>query len=203
MSELLLATNNPGKLQELRHLFQDVPFHLVSPADIGLSLDVVENGSSYTANARLKARAFWNASKLPTLADDSGLEVSALGGAPGILSSRYAGPNASDTERIRFLLSEMNGLPPGKRAARFKCVMAIANKAGVMRFCTGSCRGLIALQPSGSNGFGYDPIFYLPRYSLTMAELPADIKNTISHRARAARHARAILTDSGFMSAVK
>jgi XTP/dITP diphosphohydrolase len=203
MSELLLATNNPGKLQELRQLFQDVPFRLVSPADIGLSLDVVENGRSYTANARLKAHAFWHASGLATVADDSGLEVAALGGAPGILSSRYAGPNANDTERVRFLSSQMNGLPPEQRTARFKCVMAIANKAGVMRFCSGSCRGLIAFQPSGSNGFGYDPVFYLPRYFLTMAELPADIKNTISHRARAARHARAILSDSGFMSAVK
>ena len=125
-SKLLLATNNKGKLEELRVLLRSVPFDLVSPADIGLKLDVDENGATYATNAKLKARAFAQASGLFTLADDSGLEVDALDGAPGVLSSRYAGPKADDKKRVAFLLSKIEDIPWEQRTAQFRCVMAIA-----------------------------------------------------------------------------
>jgi XTP/dITP diphosphohydrolase len=191
--ELLLATNNTGKLRELEDLMASVPFELVSPADIGLNLKVAETGRTYAANARLKALAFAQASGRITLADDSGLEVDALGDAPGVFSSRYAGEKASDTERVAFLLQKLTGVPWYRRGARFQCVMAIATPAGDVKLATGSCRGVIADQPKGAHGFGYDPIFFFPKLNKTMAELPPEVKNTISHRARAASRARDIL----------
>jgi XTP/dITP diphosphohydrolase len=194
-SELLLATNNKGKLEELRVLLAGVPFLLVSPAEAGLALDVDESGKSYAANARLKARAFAQASGLLTLADDSGLEVDALGGAPGVFSSRYAGPGASDKQRVAYLLDKLQNVPFKERTARFRCVIAIASPCGIIRMCSGSCRGVIALEPEGNNGFGYDPVFYFPGLGKTMAELPPEIKNRISHRARAAARAAKILAE--------
>ncbi|RJO62503.1 MAG: XTP/dITP diphosphatase [Dehalococcoidia bacterium] len=193
--KLLLATNNRGKLEELRQLLGSVSFDLTSPAQAGLALNVDESGRTYAANARLKARAFARVSGLLTVADDSGLEVDALGGAPGVLSSRYAGPDASDSQRVAFLLSKLEGIPREKRAARFRCVMAIALPNGEVRMCSGSCRGIIAFAPKGNNGFGYDPIFYFPALEKTMAELPSEIKNRISHRAKAAARARIILLE--------
>jgi XTP/dITP diphosphohydrolase len=193
MPELLLATNNRGKLAELRLLLAGLPYRLLSPAEIGLKLEVQETGSTYAANARLKARSFARASGRLTLADDSGLEVEALRWAPGILSARYAGPRASDADRVAFLLDKINMIPSEKRSARFRCVIAIAHPDGKVRLCSGSCRGQIALSPRGIHGFGYDPIFYFPRLDKTMAELPAEVKNCISHRARAVYRARNIL----------
>ncbi len=193
MRKLLLATNNAGKLAELRELLAGVPFAIVSPAEEGLKLDVAETGRTYAANARLKALAFASASGLLTLADDSGLEVDALDGAPGIYSSRYAGAGAGDAERVAYLLSKLKDVPQGTRQARFRCVMALALPSGEVKICSGSCRGVIALKPRGENGFGYDPVFFFPALGKTMAELAPDIKNTISHRARAAGRARQIL----------
>jgi XTP/dITP diphosphohydrolase len=191
--KLLLGTNNKGKLEELRELLTDIPFHLVSPSDIGVSLKVEETGKTYTTNARIKARAFADASGLLTLADDSGLEVDALGGVPGVLSSRYAGDGATDKERVDYLLGKIKDIPWNLRKARFRCVMAIALPGGQLRMCSGSCRGIIALTPKGTNGFGYDPIFYFTKLEKNMAELSSEIKNRISHRGRASSHARAIL----------
>ena len=193
MPHLLLATNNAGKLSELRELLAGVPFELVSPADIGLTLQVAETGRTYATNARLKAQAFAKASGLLTLADDSGLEVGALGGAPGVLSARYAGEGATDKMRVAFLLDKLKSVPVKERHARFRCVIAIANPDGVTKLVSGSCRGVIALEPSGKHGFGYDPIFYFPKLGKTMAQLSPDIKNVISHRARATRRARLFL----------
>lgn len=194
-AKLLLATNNKGKLEELRELLASSPFDLVSPADVGLELDVQESGKTYATNARLKARAFASASGLHTLADDSGLEVDALGGAPGVLSSRYAGPGASDSQRVAFLLSKIEDVTWEKRMAAFRCVMAIAAPSGEIKTSSGSCKGIITLFPQGDNGFGYDPIFYVPEFKKTMAELPPEIKNHISHRAKAAAGARKILLE--------
>jgi XTP/dITP diphosphohydrolase len=191
--ELLLATNNKGKLEELRVLLEGAPVDLVSPAQIGLKLDINESGKTYAANARLKALAFAQASGLLTLADDSGLEVDALGGAPGVLSSRYAGLGASDKKRVAFLLSKIEDVPWEKRTAQFRCVMAIATPDGEIKTSSGTCKGIITLFPQGDNGFGYDPIFYVPEFKKTMAELPPEIKNHISHRAKAAAGARKIL----------
>jgi XTP/dITP diphosphohydrolase len=195
--KLLLATGNKGKLEELRVLLAGIPFDLVSPADVGLKLAVEENGKTYAANARLKARAFAKASGLLTLADDSGLEVDALSGAPGVLSSRYAGPGATDSQRVAYLLSKLESVPWEKRTARFRCMIAIASPDGEIKMCSGSCRGIIAFEPMGSNGFGYDPVFYFPRMEKTMAELPPEIKNRVSHRAKASARARKILFEMG------
>jgi XTP/dITP diphosphohydrolase len=197
MPELLLATNNAGKLEELGELLAGLPYKLISPAQAGLSFVVRETGRTYATNARLKAVAFAKASALLTLADDSGLEVDALGGAPGVLSARYAGPGATDAERVANLLAQLEGIPTEGRTARFHCVIALASPTGIVRLCSGSCRGLITLAPRGGNGFGYDPIFLFPKLGRTMAELPVEVKNRLSHRARAARSARRILLDLG------
>jgi XTP/dITP diphosphohydrolase len=186
---LLLATNNQGKIKEFQSLLQGIPFELTAPADLGLHLEVEESGTTYQANARLKATAFSRASGLLTLADDSGLEVDALNGAPGILSSRYAGPGSKDVDRVTFLLDKLRGIAWEKRTARFRCVIAISTSQGEFHYFEGKCEGIIALEPKGNTGFGYDPIFYFPEYAQTMAELPEETKNQISHRARAAQAA--------------
>ncbi len=193
MPRLLLATGNKHKLDELKSLFQDLPYELVSPSEIGIDTRVDESGSSFEENARLKAVAFAASSHLLSLADDSGLEVDALGGEPGVLSARYAGIDATDAKRIDFLLSRLKGIPEGKRRATFRCVIAIAKPEGNVHLFTGECRGIIAFKPGGKGGFGYDPIFYLPQLSKTMAELPQKEKNGISHRGRAAAKAHSFL----------
>jgi len=191
-----LATNNRGKLDELRVLFAGIDREIVSPADVGLQLDVAETGHTYAINARLKARAFASASGLLTLADDSGLEVDALSLAPGVHSSRWAGPMATDAQKIAYLLSQMTAVPPEQRSACFCCVMAIAApKARKIRLSSGSWQGFITMEPHGIDGFGYDPVFYLHKFGMTAAEIPAWIKNHISHRARAAAGARRILLE--------
>jgi len=193
MPRLLLATGNKHKLDELKSLFQDLPYKLVSPSEIGIDTRVDESGGSFEENARLKAAAFATSSHLLSLADDSGLEVDALGGEPGVLSARYAGADATDIERIDFLLSRLKGIPEEKRQATFKCVIAITKPEGNVHLFTGKCRGRIALKPSGECGFGYDPIFYLPQLSKTMAQLPQKEKNRISHRGRAGAKAHSFL----------
>jgi XTP/dITP diphosphohydrolase len=190
---LLLATNNTGKVKEYRSLLEGIPFELVTPKELGINMVVEETGDTYRENARLKACALAAQSGLLTLADDSGLEVDALNGAPGVISARYAGENASDAERVEYLLNKLKGIPQEKRTARFYCVIAVAQPDGKVDFCEGECKGLITLKPCGANGFGYDPVFYLPEFGKTMAELPADVKNKISHRARAAQKAKLLL----------
>lgn len=199
MRTLLIATNNPGKVREYQELLAGLPLCLTSPADgsglhcQGLDLEVEETGSSFEANAVLKARAFAQASGLLTLADDSGLEVDALGGAPGIHSARYAGPDASDEDRYRLLLRNLEGVPWEHRTARFRCVIAIATPQGEVRTAKGTCEGIIAFEPRGQHGFGYDPVFYMPEHGCTMAQLPPEVKNRVSHRARAAERIRPLL----------
>jgi XTP/dITP diphosphohydrolase len=193
MKKLLIATNNPGKLAEYRELLAGLPVRLTSPADEGIDLDVEESGSSFQENAVLKARAFAEISGLPTLADDSGLEVMALDGAPGIHTSRYAGSDASDADRYRKLLKNLAGVAWERRQARFRCVIAIATPQGALATVQGTVTGRIAFEPRGESGFGYDPVFYLPSHGKTMAELPNGIKNQISHRADAARKAIPVL----------
>jgi XTP/dITP diphosphohydrolase len=194
MSAILIATNNRGKLAELKLIFAGLPCSIISPADIGLDLDVAETGPTFEENAKLKSVAFAKASGLLTLADDSGLEVEALGGEPGVRSARYAGDDATDGERINFLLSKMKDIPEGKRQARFRSVIAITTPYDWhTEFCSGECRGEITFEPRGDNGFGYDPVFFLPQLGKTMAELPKDIKNGLSHRGMAARNAIPVL----------
>lgn len=193
MKKLLIATNNPGKVVEYCELLRSLSIELVFPACEGIDLDVEESGSSFEENAVLKARAFAGVSRLPTLADDSGLEVMALDGAPGLHTSRYAGPQASDADRYRKLLAELADVPWERRQARFRCVIAIATPHGALKTVEGTVAGRIAFEPCGEHGFGYDPVFYLPGYGKTMAELPEEIKNQISHRAVAVRKAIPLL----------
>jgi len=193
VSKLLLATTNLGKAREYRLLLQGVPFQLVTLTDEGINLTVEEGTTSMEDNARQKAIAYAGVSNLTTLADDSGLEVDALGGEPGICSARYAGEMADDIDRVNYLLSRLEGIPWESRTARFRCAIAIAAPDGKVETCSGECEGFITFKARGNNGFGYDPIFYLPEYELTMAELPLEIKNQVSHRARAAQEACRIL----------
>lgn len=191
--KLLLATNNQGKVREYQLLLSDVPFELVTPAAAGITTIVSETGTSLEENARLKATILAAESHLLTLADDSGLEVDALGGEPGHLSARYAGENASDRDRVDFLLSRLKDVPWEKRTARFRCVIALATPRGEVELYSGEYRGYITFEPRGKYGFGYDPVFYLPELDMTMAELPLSLKNQISHRGQAARKVAEIL----------
>ena len=191
--KLLLATNNEAKVREYRSLLQKLPFELVTLAELGMTVIVNEVGESLEENARLKATVLAAKSQLLALADDSGLEVDALGGEPGRLSARYAGEKASDRDRINYLLARLKGVPWEKRSARFRCVIAIATPDGKVEFCSGECRGVITFEPTGEQGFGYDPVFYLPELDKTMAELPLEIKNQVSHRGQAARKVRQVL----------
>ncbi|MCJ7490901.1 MAG: XTP/dITP diphosphatase [Dehalococcoidia bacterium] len=195
MPRLLIATNNRGKLAEYEVLLKGCGWELVSPADLGLSLSVEETGADYATNARIKAEAFARASGLLTLADDSGLEVDALGGRPGPLSARYAGPSQTDEEAVDLVLAQMRDVPSVRRGARFRCVIALAEPDGDARTVEGECPGAITNEPRGHNGFGYDPIFYIPQLGRTLAELTPEEKNAISHRADAARKVCALLKE--------
>jgi XTP/dITP diphosphohydrolase len=190
---LLIATHNRGKLIEYQEMFADLLFELVTLDDVGIRDDVAENGATFAENARVKALDYARASGLLTLADDSGLEVGALGGEPGVRSRRYAGENKSDAERIAFLLDKLRDVPPGKRAARFRCAIALATPDGKLWEAEGTCEGKIAFEPRGKNGFGYDPIFEIAARGVRMAELSTAEKNKVSHRAHAAEKARDIL----------
>lgn len=195
MIKLLVATNNPGKVREYEALLKGLPLTLTYPAQEGIDVEVKETGSTFAENARLKAAAYAGASGLLTLADDSGLEVDALGGEPGTRSARYAGQGASDEDRYRLLLSKLEGVPWERRTARFRCVIAVTTPQREVRTAEGTCEGVIAFEPKGGHGFGYDPVFYMPEHGQTMAELEPEVKNRISHRARAAEGARRILQE--------
>jgi XTP/dITP diphosphohydrolase len=193
VAKLLLATNNPGKAAEYRALLEGCGWELVTPRDLGLHLEVEEAGGDYAENARIKAEAFAEASGLVALADDSGIEVDALGGAPGPLSARFGGEDASDEQRVALLLERLAGVPPERRSVRFRCLIAVARPEGEVSLFEGQCEGRIAEEPRGEGGFGYDPVFLLPERGLTLAELPPEEKNAVSHRGRAARQARVLL----------
>ena len=193
MTKLLLGTNNQAKVREYRSLLRGIPFKMTTLAEHGITTVVNEIGESLEENARLKAVALAEQSQLLTLADDSGLEVDALDGEPGRLSARYAGEGASDDDRINYLLSRLKDIPWPERSARFRCVIAIAVPDGVVEVCSGECRGFVTFEPRGEEGFGYDPIFFLPELDKTMAELPLEMKNQVSHRGQAASKARLVL----------
>jgi XTP/dITP diphosphohydrolase len=193
MPKLLLATSNPGKAREYRILLNGLGYEIITPAEQGITEAITESGDSYEQNARLKAIACARLSQLIALADDSGLEVDALNGQPGISSARFAGEAAADADKVRLLLARLSGVSWERRTACFKCVIAIATPEGQCQICSGDCPGIIAFEPRGENGFGYDPVFFLPELGKTMAELPSETKNQISHRARASQKARELL----------
>ena len=191
--KLLIATNNRGKLEEIQALLAGLDIELVTPGQLGIDLHVTEDGASYAENAEKKAVAFARAADMLSLADDSGLEVDALDGAPGLYSARYTGrPDATDAERRAFLLKNLEG-KPRPWTARFRAALAIAVPHGSVQVIEAQCPGEIIPEERGRGGFGYDPIFFIPEAGRTMAELGMQEKNRISHRARAVMKARPIL----------
>lgn len=184
--KLLVATNNRGKIKELQNFLANLDLEIKSLSDFEDILEVEETGETFAENAILKAKSYAVQTGLRALADDSGLEVEALGGAPGVFSARYAGKNAGDEKNIEKLLGELSGIEDENRRARFVCAMAIADEKGEIKFTArGVCNGRIALSVSGTNGFGYDPIFIPKNFEQTFGELSADLKKNLSHRARA------------------
>jgi len=193
MHKLLIATGNPGKIKELRVLLEGLDVELVTPRDLGLDMDVVEDGLTYQENAGKKALSYCQASGLVSLADDSGLEVDALDGAPGLYSARYSPlPNATDADRRAYMLKNLNG-KPRPWMAHFHATVAIGIPAGQVLFADGNCYGEIIPDQRGENGFGYDPIFFIPEANCTMAELSMQQKNRLSHRALAVKNALPLL----------
>jgi XTP/dITP diphosphohydrolase len=190
-TELIVATRNAGKLSEIRSILADLPVALRGPGSLP---EVDETGATFAENATLKVRAAVAHSGCWALADDSGLEVDALHGQPGVYSARYGGEQArSDADRNMLLLEALDAVADELRTARFRAAIAVAAPDGRLWVCEGICDGVILREPRGSGGFGYDPLFFLPAYGQTMAELPPAIKNTISHRARALDSARRLL----------
>lgn len=200
LPKLVIATNNPGKLREFRELLDGCGFELTTPAALGVPFEPEETGSTFEENATIKAIEAARATGLPALADDSGLEVDHLGGRPGIFSARYAGdgrtdPSLTDEQRVAIVLDELRGVPDERRSARFRCVIAIAAPGGSVRTVEGVFEGRIGHEARGRHGFGYDPIFVVPRLGVTSAELPPERKNAMSHRGEAARKARDLLKE--------
>ena len=201
---LLVATGNPGKLREYQGLLQGAPYRLVSLKDVGISDEVEETGETFAENAWLKASGYARMSGMLTLADDSGLEVDALGGAPGVYSARYGGDACrTDADRVELLLSNLGGVPWERRTARFRCVINVVRppegsedpegQPRLLASVVGSVAGMVQYEPVGDDGFGYDPVVYLPSFNRTVAQLSLDEKNQISHRGCAAGRALAKL----------
>ncbi len=195
MRKLLVATHNQGKVREYRELLVELPLEVTYLDAEGITLEVDETGTTFEENAVLKATTYAEVSGLWTWADDSGLQVDALGGAPGVYSARYAGEGATDADRYRKLLDALTGVSWDQRTARFRCTVALATPGGQVRTADGACEGIIAFGPAGENGFGYDPVFYMPEQNATMAQLPSELKNRVSHRARASEKAVGLLRE--------
>ncbi len=192
---LVLATGNWDKVRELAHALQGLSLSVVPVGDLGSWPEVEEIGPTLAENASLKARAALERTGLPSIADDTGLEVDALWGAPGVRSSRYAGENVTYAENVKKLLGEMEGVEAGRRSARFRCVIALCDPDGREAQVEGIVEGRILTAPRGSDGFGYDPVFFVPEAGRTFAEMAVEEKSRLSHRGRAVAAARRILAD--------
>ncbi len=192
---IIVATGNAHKMQEIRQILAGVPVKLLSMKEAGLSLEIEENGTTFEENARIKAMAVMRASGQIAMADDSGLEVDALNKEPGIYSSRYMGEDTSYEIKNQSLIDRLEGVPDEKRTARFVCAVVCAFPDGRCVSCKETMEGRIAYRISGENGFGYDPVFFLPELGCTSAELSPDEKNRISHRGKAMRRMRDLLED--------
>ncbi|MDA8235448.1 MAG: XTP/dITP diphosphatase [Clostridia bacterium] len=190
---LVLATNNKGKVKELKEMLAELPIEISSLEDYPELGEIEENGTTFEENALIKARAVAQHTGLPAMADDSGLEVDFLNGAPGVYSARFAGEPKSDEANNAKLLRELAGVPEENRSARFRCVIALVHPDGREYTAHGTCEGRITFEPSGSGGFGYDPLFYVAEFDKTFAQLDSTSKNTISHRGRALKDAIKIL----------
>jgi len=186
-SRLIVATKNRGKLKEFAELLAHLPYDIVSMADAGIEDNIEENGTTFEENALIKAKSVWKATGDTVIADDSGLEVDYLNGAPGVYSARYAGEGATDDDKNRKLLRALEGVPADKRTARFVCAIAVIFPDGRNFTVRGTCEGYIAAEPAGNNGFGYDPLLYVPEIGMTIAQMESSLKNNISHRGNAIR----------------
>lgn len=193
MAEIIFATRNEGKIREFKSLLENKRGIVYSLKDFPHMEVPEENGRTFRENALIKAAAVASTTGMVALGDDSGLEVDYLDGSPGVYSARFSGEEANDQRNNEKLLGLMSGVPEAMRRARFRCVIAIVNPWGETYFCEGVCEGIIASEPAGNNGFGYDPLFWLPQYKKTMAQLSMDEKNLISHRGQAFRKALVIL----------
>ncbi len=183
---VVLASNNAHKLEELRAILSQLDMQVVSQCEMGITIEPDENGSTFEENSYIKAKTILDACGLPTIADDSGLSVDALAGAPGIHSARYGGDRCTnDRERLMFLLENMKEIPDGARTAKFVCVITLLLPSGEKIVARGECPGEILHAPEGTSGFGYDPVFYIPEKGCTFAQMRPEDKNEISHRARA------------------
>jgi len=194
LKEIVLASSNPGKVREINQLLATLDLHVQPQSEFGV-VDAEETGLTFVENAILKARNAAQHTGLPAIADDSGIEVDALNGAPGIYSARFAGEGASDQANLEKLLTEIDGVPEAQRSARFQCLMVFMRYANdpTPLICQGTWEGRILLAAQGDNGFGYDPVFYVPTHDCSSAELPADVKNALSHRGQALRQLLAAL----------
>lgn len=190
---LIIATKNDNKVREIKSILSGLNLEIISLNEMLSQFNIEETGDTFLENAKLKARQVSKLVKGLVLADDSGLEVKKLGGRPGVFSARYAGPDASDGQNIQRLLAELKDVPWQERGARFRCIMVLIDLAGQMHITEGICNGIISFESAGGNGFGYDPIFYIPEYKMTMAQLPLETKNRISHRAKALEEIKRIL----------
>ena len=191
--EVVIATRNEGKLREIKDILASWSFKILSLKDFAWIPQIIEDGSTFAENAAKKAREVARQTGRLAIADDSGLAVDALQGRPGVFSSRYGGEKATDEQRFQNLLAEMAEIPEGKRQAAFVCTLAVATPQGKVELLEGRCRGQIAFAPRGKHGFGFDPIFFIPELGKTMAELDPEVKNRISHRARALEKLKELL----------
>ena len=198
MKRLVLASGNPGKLRELSHILEDLGYELHPQSEFGVS-EVAETGTTFVENAIIKARHAAAHTDLPALADDSGIEVDALDGAPGVYSARFAGPGADDASNNALLVEKLRAIPPAQRTARYRAVIVLLRHAADPSplICEGSWEGMIQLEPAGTGGFGYDPYFYLPQQGCTSAQLSRDEKNRLSHRGQALTELKRKLAEHG------
>jgi XTP/dITP diphosphohydrolase len=187
MKQLLIATRNKGKVRELRDLLLPMGIAVLSLEDIPGAPDIVEDGQTFRANAAKKAVVLAQFTQGPVMGEDSGLEVDALDGRPGVYSARYSGANATDEKNNDKMLLDLSGVPFDRRTARYRSAIAFADKNALIDVVEGSCEGVITEERRGTNGFGYDPLFYIPQYQKTFGELPLSVKQTLSHRAQAFR----------------
>lgn len=193
MNKIIFATSNAGKMREIREILKDLNVEILSMKEAGIDVDIVEDGKTFEENALIKARAIRDLTGLLVLADDSGLEVDALNKEPGIYSARYMGEDTSYDLKNANIIERLSGLNGEERSARFVCVIAAAFPDGTEETRRGTIEGQIACAPAGENGFGYDPIFYVPEYKCTTAQLPSEQKNEISHRGKALRAMKEVL----------
>jgi len=193
MIELIIATKNQGKLREIRELLEDLPLKITSLSDYPDAPEIVEDGRTFAQNALKKAATIALYTGKLTMGEDSGIQVKALGNRPGITSARYSDPHATDEKNNSKMLRELKNVPLKKRQARYRCCVALVDKKGIIDVVSGSCGGLIAFKRSGTNGFGYDPLFLIPRYGKTFGQLDLSVKSSISHRARALKKLKKIL----------